>query len=236
MKISEKIDQAQPFLLIDKKISAVDNLSIVKIYQGERMKFLMTAIFLCFSQFAGSDEGLVRNVTIPGVTGPVVNLENDQVLISLVAKNVSFAGGARISIPKYPNSYIEISPDLESSGTIFAVNIARADFTNRNPGEFTPAKLPGGRAIPGVINGSLPAVAFNLVNFHDVTVYLGPKVLGIFIPANLKIGSTIFTYRHYMGSKRVGNLSVVGPDIKGKNSGVLLLLTTASLVDPNPIY
>jgi hypothetical protein len=200
------------------------------------MKLLLAAIFLCFSQFVGSDEGLARNITIPGVTGPVVNLENDQVLISLVAKNVTFDGGARISIPKYPNSYIEISPDLESTGTIFAVNIARADFTNRTPGEFTPAKLPGGRPIPGVINGTLPAVAFNLSNFHNITVYLGPKVLGLFIPANLNIGSNIVTYKYYMGSKRVGNISVVGPDRQGKHSGVLLLLTTASLVDPNPIF
>jgi len=195
------------------------------------MKVLLGALILCFSQLAGSEESLARNITIPGVNGPVVTVENGQVLLSMVAKNISFDGGARISIPKYPNSYVEISPDLESSGTIFAMNVAKEDFTNRNPGDFTPAKLPGGRPIPGVINGSLPAVAFNLSNFHDVTVYIGPKVLGFFIPAHLNIGSNIVTYKYYMGNKRVGNISVVGPDRQGKNSGVLLLLTKASLSD-----
>jgi hypothetical protein len=195
------------------------------------MKKILPALFLSlaliFSACGKKDESGASNQPLPGVDGPHVTLLEDTVLISMVLQNVSLDGGARITIPKYPNSYLEVSPDLQSGGTLFAMNVAMKDVLNRDLNEFDPMTLPGGRPLPGVMGGSLPAVAFKLPVggfLGNVSVYLGPKFFGVFVPTKMDIGNNIVTYRYYVGKKRAGNVSVVGPDTAGENSGLLLLL------------
>lgn len=165
-----------------------------------------------------------RNIDIPGVDGPHVVLGNSEVLITMVFENVQLDGGLRYSIPKYPNSYVEISPDLQSSGTLMAFSIALDDIFDMNLNQLNPTTLPGGRPIPGVTSGRLPAVAFSLEQFHGVTVYLGPEVFGIFVPVNMGIQQAIVTARFYTDGARTGNISIVGSDTNGNNSGLLLML------------
>lgn len=165
-----------------------------------------------------------RNVDIPGVDGPHVVLGNSEVLITMVFENVNLQGGLRYSIPKYPNSYVEISPDLQSAGTLMAFSISLDDVFNIDINKLDPTTLPGGRPLPGVVNGRLPAVAFSIEKFAGVTVYLGPEVFGIFVPINMGFDQAIVTSRFYTDGKRTGNLSLVGRDTAGANSGLLLML------------
>jgi hypothetical protein len=165
------------------------------------------------------------NMQVPGVQNMSVKLVQDSVLISMVFSSIQLDGGLRYSIPKYPNSFLEISPDLQSAGTLLSLNISLKDALNTNLQTLDPQSLPGGRALPGVAGGRLPAVAFSIEKFHGISVYLGPKLFGVFLPLkNLNIGSTIITARYYVGSNRVGNLSLVGQDANGENSGLLLML------------
>lgn len=169
----------------------------------------------------GSDSG--ANVDIPGVQGPTVSLHQDKLLISIVFENMIIDGGLRYNIPKYNDSYVEISPDFQSGGTLLAVSVDLDDvFGNLNG--LDPQTLPGGRALPGVISGELPAVAFSIENFHNMTVYLGPDVFGLFVPVSLGMDNSIATFRYYVGGTRMGNLSLVGNDANGENGGLLLLL------------
>lgn len=165
-----------------------------------------------------------RNIDIPGVDGPTVTLNKDDVLISMVFENVELDGGIRYAIPKYDNSYIEVSPDLQSGGTLMSVSISLDDVFGGGLDSLPPQVLPGGRALPGVASGRLPAVAFSIEQFHNMAFYLGPDVFGFFVPANLGIGQSIATFRFYSSGSRVGNISLVGEDKNGENSGVLLML------------
>jgi hypothetical protein len=165
------------------------------------------------------------NMQVPGVQNMSVKLVQDSVLISMVFTSIQLDGGLRYSIPKYPNSFLEISPDLQSAGTLLSLNISLKDALNTNLQTLDPQTLPGGRALPGVAGGRLPAVAFSIEKFHGIGIYLGPKLFGVFLPLkNLNIGSTIITARYYVGSNRIGNLSLVGQDANGENSGLLLML------------
>jgi hypothetical protein len=164
------------------------------------------------------------NLSIPGVDGPRVTLLQDDVLISMIIKSIQLDGGARVSIPKYPNSYLEISPDAQSGGTLLAVSVAMKDVLGRTAQEFNAMTLPGGRALPGVLGGSLPAVAFTIPKFHNLSIYLGPKIFGIFVPIKMNIGQNIISARYFIGKTRAGNVSIVGPDAQGEHSGLLLLL------------
>ena len=192
-----------------------------------RTKLLILSSLLTLGLFSTScgNGTSSANMQVPGVQNMSVKLVQDSVLISMVFSSIQLDGGLRYSIPKYPNSFLEISPDLQSAGTLLSLNISLKDALNTNLQTLDPQSLPGGRALPGVAGGRLPAVAFSIEKFHGISVYLGPKLFGVFLPLkNLNIGSTIITARYYVGSNRVGNLSLVGQDANGENSGLLLML------------
>ena len=166
-----------------------------------------------------------KNIAIPGVQKMKVQLVQDNVLISLVAESLHLEGGLRYNIPKYPNSYLEISPDFQSDGTLLAISVSLDDIFSDKLKGLDSLTLPGGRPLPGVATGTLPAVAFSVEKFKNMAFYLGPKVFGVFIPLKkLGIGNSIITARYYSDSDRIGNISLIGEDQNGENAGILLLL------------
>jgi len=188
-----------------------------------------TALVSCFvflsllvTSCGSGEDG--RNITIPGVDGPTVTLNQDNVLIAFVFDNLILDGGIRYAIPRYPNSYIEVSPDLQSGGTLMAVSLSINDVFSGSLQQLPAQLLPGGRPLPGVATGRLPAVAFSIEKFNNMALYVGPSVFGIFVPANLGIGNSIATFRYYTEGSRTGNISLVGADTNGENSGILLML------------
>lgn len=166
-----------------------------------------------------------NTLKIPGVDKLGVTVVQDSMLVSMVLTNLKLNSGLRYNIPKYPNSYIELSPDLESSGTLLAISISSKDVLNSSLQNLSPISLPGGRALPGVVGGKLPAVAFSEAYFKNISFYLGPKLFGFFIPIKaIGILPTIISSRYYSGTKSVGNISLVGNDANGENAGLLLML------------
>lgn len=207
-------------------------ISMKNVFSKTKVLLLSSLLVLgLFSTSCGKGGSSASNVKIPGVSTSAITLNNDSVLISFVFDQIQLDGGLRYNIPKYPNSYLEISPDLQTSGTLMSINIAIKDVAKAQVQGLDPQALPGGRALPGVATGRLPAVAFTIEKFHGMGVYVGPKLFGVFIPLkNLGIGSSIITARYYAGANRVGNISLVGADANGENSGILLMLDLSSSV------
>ncbi len=181
-----------------------------------------TIMTLGFTTSCGKNDA--SNIEIAGVKGPKVSLLQDNLMISAVFENVQLDGGLRYNIPKYKYSYIEISPDLESAGTMMSVSISLKDIIEGGLESLPPATLPGGRAIPGVKSGSLPAVAFSIEKFHNMSLFVSKDVFGIFLPTKVGVDGAIASFRYYIGEKRAGTVSLVGADANGENSGVLLML------------
>jgi hypothetical protein len=206
------------------------------INQGEVMfkkskYFLVTTIAILtlgFSTSCGKNSS--SNIQIPGVKGPTVTLMQDNILISMVFDNVVADGGLRYNIPKYNYSYIEISPDVQSSGTLMAVSVSLKDVLGGNLGNLDPQKLPGGRNLPGVASGALPAVAFSIPKFHNISLYVGPSIFGIFVPAQVGADGAIASFRYYISQKAAGTISLVGNDANGQNAGFLLMLNMTGAV------
>ncbi len=170
----------------------------------------------------GKDSG--KNIKLEGIQGPKITLIQDSVLISMVFENIQLDGGLRYNIPKYKYSFIEISPDVATSGTVMNVSIGLKDLLGDGVTQLDPQRLPGGRNLPGVRTGALPAVAFSIEKFHNMSVYASKDVFGLFIPANIGVDGAIASFRFYIGDKKAGTISLVGRDDAGANSGVLLLL------------
>lgn len=187
-----------------------------------RLSFLLITGLVLFSTSCGDDAR--DNLKIEGIDGPNIALVQDQVLITTVFKNIKIDGGLRYVLPKFENSYVEVGPDLQSDGTLMAVSISISDLLGDLADVLDPQTLPGGRALPGVVGGTLPAIAFTIKKWNNVSIYVGKKTFGIFYPFNLDIDGAIATFRFYIGDKKAGNISLVGKDNDGENAGVLLLL------------
>jgi len=202
---------------------------MINIFSKTKTLLLASVLTLgLFSTSCGNGTS-ASNIQIPGVKKSAITLNNDSVLIAFVFDSIQLDGGLRYNIPKYPNSYLEISPDLQSAGTLMSINIAIKDVANVGLQNLDPQSLPGGRALPGVASGRLPAVAFTIEKFKGISFYVGPKLFGVFIPLNnLGIGNSIITARYFVSSTRVGNISLVGADANGENSGLLLMLDLAN--------
>lgn len=183
---------------------------------------MMTVLTLGFTASCGSNDS--SNIDIAGVDGPHVSLMQDNLLVSAVFENIQLEGGLRYNIPKYKYSYVEISPDLQSAGTLMQVSISLKDIYESGLDMQEPQKLPGGRNLPGVKAGSLPAVAFTIEKFKNMTLYVGKDVFGIFLPTDVGVEGAIASFRYYAGGNRAGTISLVGADHNGENSGILLLL------------
>jgi hypothetical protein len=192
---------------------------------------LLSALILLAAAFGTSCGEGQSQLAIPGVQGPNLTLQQDQILISMVFENLTLEGGFRYNIPEYNNSYISIEPDLQSTGTLMSINVSLQDVFNGDLQLLPPQSLPGGRNLPGVSTGRLPAVAFSIPKWKNMAFYLGPKFFGVFIPVKLDIGTNnIVTARYYSGKVRAGNISLVGADENGENSGFVLLLDLSSSV------
>lgn len=187
-----------------------------------------TVAMLGFTTSCGKNDS--SNIQIAGVKGPTVTLLQDNMMISAVFENIQMDGGLRYNIPKYKYSFLEISPDVESSGTLMQVSISLKDIVDGGLDQLDPQKLPGGRNLPGVASGSLPAVAFSIEKFHNMSLYVGKDVFGIFLPASVGVEGAIASFRYYIGEKAAGTISLVGADTNGENSGVLLMLNISGQV------
>ena len=202
---------------------------MINIFSRTKALVLSAALTAGILSTSCGDGTSASNIQVPGVNNMSVTLVQDNVLISMVFEGLQIQGGLRYNIPKYPNSYLEISPDLMSSGTLMAISVSLKDVFDTSLQQLDPATLPGGRSLPGVAGGRLPAVAFSIEKFKNMGFYLGPKVFGVFIPLkSLGIGNSIITARYYTGSNRIGNISLVGEDANGENAGILLMLDMSS--------
>lgn len=183
---------------------------------------LATIATLGFTTSCGKND--TSNIEIAGMKGPNITLLQDNMMISAVFENMQIDGGLRYNIPKYKYSFLEISPDVASSGTLMQVSISLKDLIDGGLEGLEPQKLPGGRPLPGVAGGALPAVAFSIEKFNNMSLYVGKDVFGIFLPAAVGIDGAMASFRYYIGDKSAGTISLVGKDANGENSGVLLLL------------
>jgi hypothetical protein len=177
----------------------------------------------------GSGSG--SNTVIEGMTGPDVEMVNGKVMLTMVFKDVFIDGGVTIPIPKYPQSTLQVGPDFASNGTLVSLVINAADYLGNQGSGLDPQTLPGGRPLPGVAAGSMPAVALNVPQLWNSVLYVGPEVIGFFVPfQKLNMAGAIVSFRFYdKSNKAVGLVSLVGADANGQNAGVLAMMNSGLL-------
>lgn len=198
----------------------------MKLVQLKKMAVagLAFAMAATFTGCGGASKGV--NTTIDGVTGPDVELVNGRLILSMVFNTIKIDGGATIPIPRYPNSSVQVGPDFQSDGTLLVLTVSVSDFLGDKGTFFNPQTLPGGRPLPSVASGVLPAVAIQVPQLFNSVFYVGPEVLGFFVPfKKLDLAGSILTFRfHNKAGDPVGIIGLVGSDAQGKNAGILAMM------------
>lgn len=178
--------------------------------------FIMATLF--FSSSCGQSG---RNPRIEGVRGPFFDLSSDYVLMSMQFEKINLNGGARVPFMK--KSFVDVVPAQDGEGTMMQIALHIEDIESEDFRFAPPQTLPGGRPIPGIIGGQLPAVAVNVPSFADTTFYIGPKVLGAFVPVKLETNLS-GSFRLWQGNKSIGLLHLIGQDENQENAGMAIMI------------
>ena len=194
--------------------------------QRKGFSVLLLSLFIGLLGLACGKMG--SNIKIPGVSGPYFHMSEDYVQISTVFERLNLSTGVRYNIPEYQGSYIELGPDLQSSGTLLSINVKLENILDEDLLFMDPKKLPGGRPIPSISSGELPAMALHSRELSNLTFYLSKDVFGVFIPLDFgfDVGvNNILTSRYHSNSGLpIGTISLVGQDENDEHSGIFLLL------------
>lgn len=190
------------------------------------LKALFLSFILIFSQGCGKKaEGLPE---IPGVKGPLFNMVDGKVMVTLKLLELQFNGGFKFPIPETRSSFAEVSPNLEDGGTLVVLYLDVEDLKNLNIGFGDPNTLPDGRPVPGIPGGALADSLRVDTPYLDMSFYLHKQLFGVWIPFKFNTGGISGYYRIVIDGNDIGMLGLVAAE-EDKTAGGIIFLKINSL-------
>ena len=118
---------------------------------------------------------------------------------------------------------MELGPDFQSGGTLLKLSVPLSSLM-KDYSNLPRVGLPDGRALPGVRDGVLGAVAFELPVIGISYFYLSGDAYGVFFPVALpEVPLLISSKIRDEKGNLLGVIWGVPQDGKGRQSGLLFL-------------
>ena len=190
------------------------------------MMFLTIALVLATS--CGKEPTLPE---IPGVKGPLFNLLDGKVMVTVKLLKANLNVGAKVPIPKTKASYFEVSPNLEDGGTLLVFFLDLEDLKNMNIGIGDGNTLPDGRPIPGIPGGTLTGSLRADTELLDMSFYFHKSLFGFYIPLGWNTNGFGGYWNVVINQKNIGLLGAVSSDDQGRGAGFILFLRLEQLKD-----
>ena len=190
------------------------------------MMFLTLALVLATS--CGKEPSLPE---IPGVKGPLFNLLDGKVMVTVKLLKANLNVGAKVPIPKTKASYFEVSPNLEDGGTLLVFFLDLEDLKNMNIGIGDGNTLPDGRPIPGIPGGTLTGSLRADTELLDMSFYFHKSLFGFYIPLGWNTNGFGGYWNVVINQKNIGLLGAVSSDDQGHGAGFILFLRLDQLKD-----
>jgi hypothetical protein len=191
-----------------------------------KMMFLTIALVLATS--CGKEPTLPE---IPGVKGPLFNLLDGKVMVTVKLLKANLNVGAKVPIPKTKASYFEVSPNLEDGGTLLVFFLDLEDLKNMNIGIGDGNTLPDGRPIPGIPGGTLTGSLRADTELLDMSFYFHKSLFGFYIPLGWNTNGFGGYWNVVINQKNIGLLGAVSSDDQGRGAGFILFLRLEQLKD-----
>jgi hypothetical protein len=169
---------------------------------------------------------------INGVQGPLLNVVDGQVLLTMKFLNMQVDAGLKVPVPKTQNSYLEFSPNMIDGGMILQVYMDVEDLKSVNIGVGDGNYLPDGRAVPGVPGGRLENSLRIDTQWHDISFFYSKQVFGLWIPVGFETAGISGSWNIKVNQKSVGFLGLVGNDpVRNHSAGGVVFFNLDSLKD-----
>jgi hypothetical protein len=191
-----------------------------------KMMFLTIALVLATS--CGKEPKLPE---IPGVKGPLFNLLDGKVMVTVKLLKANLNVGAKVPIPKTKASFFEVSPNLEDGGTLLVFFLDLEDLKNMNIGIGDGNTLPDGRPIPGIPGGTLTGSLRADTELLDMSFYFHKSLFGFYIPLGWNTNGFGGYWNVVINQKNIGLLGAVSSDDQGHGAGFILFLRLDQLKD-----
>jgi hypothetical protein len=187
-------------------------------------KSLLPLAFAAALSFSGcGNTNVGGDAGIKGVGDFKFAVANGNASLSVVLETLRIDAGARVPIAKPAGAFIEMGPDFQSGGTLLVLSVPLSSLMKDYTG-LPLVGLPDGRALPGVREGALGAVAFELPAIGLTYFYLSGDAYGVFFPVSLPEVPVLVSSK--IKDEKGNLLGVIwGVPKSGKNqmSGVLFL-------------
>jgi hypothetical protein len=190
------------------------------------LKMMILTLALLVATSCGNSPKLPE---IPGVKGPVFNLLDGKVMVTVKLLRANLNVGARVPIPKTKASSFEVSPNLEDGGTLVVFSLDIEDLKDMNIGVGDGNTLPDGRAIPGIPGGTLSDSLRVDTELLDMSFYFHKSLFGFYIPLGWNTNGFGGYWNVVINDKNIGLLGAVSSNDQGHGAGFILFLRLQQL-------
>lgn len=166
---------------------------------------------------------------IPGVKGPLFNLMDGKVVVTVKLLKANLNVGAKVPIPKTKESFFEVSPNLEDGGTLVVFYLDVDDLKNMDIGIGDGNTLPDGRPIPGIPGGTLEGSLRADTELLDMSFYFHKSLFGFYVPLGWNTNGFGGYWNVIINEKNIGMLGAVASDAQGRGAGFILFLRLQQL-------
>ena len=192
------------------------------------LKIMFITLVLLMATSCGKGPKLPE---IPGVKGPLFNLLDGKVMVTVKLLKANLNVGAKVPIPKTKASYFEVSPNLEDGGTLLVFFLDVNDLKDMNIGIGDGNTLPDGRPIPGIPGGTLTGSLRADTELLDMSFYFHKSLFGFYIPLGWNTNGFGGYWNVVINEKNIGLLGAVASDNLGHGAGFILFLRLEQLKD-----
>ncbi len=190
------------------------------------LKMMILTLALLVATGCGNSPKLPE---IPGVKGPLFNLLDGKVMVTVKLLRANLNVGARVPIPKTKASSFEVSPNLEDGGTLVVFSLDIEDLKDMNIGVGDGNTLPDGRAIPGIPGGTLSDSLRVDTELLDMSFYFHKSLFGFYIPLGWNTNGFGGYWNVVINDKNIGLLGAVSSNDQGHGAGFILFLRLQQL-------
>lgn len=190
------------------------------------LKVTILTMALLMATSCGNDPKLPE---IPGVKGPLFNLMDGKVVVTVKLLKANLNVGAKVPIPKTKESYFEVSPNLEDGGTLVVFYLDVDDLKNMDIGIGDGNTLPDGRPIPGIAGGTLEGSLRADTELLDMSFYFHKSLFGFYVPLGWNTNGFGGYWNVIINDKNIGMLGAVASDSQGRGAGFILFLRLEQL-------
>lgn len=169
---------------------------------------------------------------INGVKGPILNVVDGQVVVTIKLLNMQVDAGIKFPVPNTRNSYAEFAPNVLDGGMIFQIFLDAEDLRNINIGIGDANTLPDGRPVPGIPGGRLENSLRVDTEWHDVSFFYHKELLGFWLPVGFETAGISGYWNMNFNGKNVAFLGLVGNDpVRDLPAGAVFFLRLQNLKD-----